>query len=258
MNTARLSSNGPVGDIILEVLSTLLAPDLRGRVLAEALELEGSEAIPEDRARARAFVEGPLRLVVKRRVGDMMSKFLIDHLEPAFVHIDSFFDEPDFEETDPHGSPTERPSGVAARHSLVPQSVPQRPGPRRVGSGTVRRQPRKISVVVASVAPEAVTAMYALLPTEVDVFGVTRPDELLQAVEAMRTPWWLLVDLCQGPFEVSALSWMAPTVADGCRVLVWGELPPNLAHLVKRKGWSILEAGPSWMLAAESLSSALP
>ena len=75
----------PVGETVLELLTAVLAPDLRARVLTEALALEGSDAIPEDLARARAFVEGPLRLVVKRRVGPGVAQLVVDTIAPIFA-----------------------------------------------------------------------------------------------------------------------------------------------------------------------------
>ena len=69
---------------IHQALMALFAPDLRRRILIESLELEGQPEIPTDPQRARAFVEGPLRLVVKRRVGEVMSRFLLETIAPAF------------------------------------------------------------------------------------------------------------------------------------------------------------------------------
>ena len=89
MNAARLHSMGPIGTTVLETLSTLLAPALRKRVLNESLLLEGRSRIPEDPVRARAFVEGPLRLVVKRRVGPKLAGFLVDSLPPLFTRMES-------------------------------------------------------------------------------------------------------------------------------------------------------------------------
>lgn len=101
MNTARDISTGPIGSTVVEALTALFAPDLRRRVLDEALALEGCANIPEDSLRAQAFVEGPLRLVVKRRVGDVMAGFLLDTLEPLFRRPE---DEP---LEDAHDEPTE-------------------------------------------------------------------------------------------------------------------------------------------------------
>lgn len=84
MNPARRSEVGPLANTVQEVLMAMFAPDLRRRLLDEALALEGCAQIPSDPLRCRAFVEGPLRLVIKRRVGDVMASFLLETLIPIF------------------------------------------------------------------------------------------------------------------------------------------------------------------------------
>ena len=60
----------------------MLPPHLRKRILDEALKLEGAPRVPRDRVRAQAFVQGPLRLVVKRRAGPAMARLLMEALRP--------------------------------------------------------------------------------------------------------------------------------------------------------------------------------
>ena len=84
MNPARRSDAGPLVATVHEVLTAMFAPELRRRVLDEALVLEGCAQVPSDPVRCRAFVEGPLRLVIKRRVGDVMASFLLETLLPVF------------------------------------------------------------------------------------------------------------------------------------------------------------------------------
>jgi len=73
-----------VRELVELTLAAMFRPELRGPILAEALQLEGTAEIPDDPERGRAFVEGPLRLVVKRRVGAAMSQVLMETLAPLF------------------------------------------------------------------------------------------------------------------------------------------------------------------------------
>jgi len=81
---APASSNDTVADVVLETLAAMVTPEVRVQVLGEAFSLEGCKEIPIDPVRARAFVEGPLRLVIKRRVGVNMSIVLMQTLAPVF------------------------------------------------------------------------------------------------------------------------------------------------------------------------------
>lgn len=84
MSPAPKPQAGDLATTVHEVLTAMFAPELRRRLLDEALTLEGCAHIPRDPVRARAFVEGPLRLVIKRRVGDVMASFLLETLGPVF------------------------------------------------------------------------------------------------------------------------------------------------------------------------------
>ena len=73
-----------VAELVEMTLAAMFRPELRTQILEEALQLEGRPHIPDDPQRGRAFVEGPLRLVVKRRVNASMAQVLMETLAPLF------------------------------------------------------------------------------------------------------------------------------------------------------------------------------
>ncbi len=100
---ASPQSPEPVGELVEMTLTAMFRPDLRKQILDEALALEGRPSIPDDPQRGRAFVEGPLRLVVKRRVGSSMAQILMETLAPLFgwdVRAQSYDTLPAFGEED--------------------------------------------------------------------------------------------------------------------------------------------------------------
>lgn len=235
MNAARLQTQGPIGATVLETLSTLLAPALRRHVLAEALELEGAHAIPEDPMRARAFVEGPLRLVVKRRVGPALANFLVESLGPVFSRIESSI------VPDPIDSPATRAAAKTERPA----------------SGTIRIDRNRMRLILASEAPDAATGLSRWLRQDVNVLALSHREDIVAAVTSMRPPWWLVIDLCRGPVDASIVTEIVLHDPD-TRVFVWGELPRRFAHLLEQQGWESLAADREWTSAAKALRDRLP
>lgn len=81
---AHAQSEESVAELVEMTLTAMFRPELRAQILEEALRLEGQPRIPDDPQRGRAFVEGPLRLVVKRRVNGSMAHVLMETLAPLF------------------------------------------------------------------------------------------------------------------------------------------------------------------------------
>ena len=253
VNSVLDDGDGARGRAVLETLGVLLPADVRGQVLREALRLEGSAIIPEDPFRLRAFVEGPLRLVLRRDLGPLVASFVVEDLQPVLTRLERTDTEAPDARADEHDRPTRRPSsGIRAPEVVAPAA----PRGRVHSSGAVPASKRRSAlpmVVVATAEPRATERLEPLLFAGVEVYRVTREHELLTAVQTFRRPLWVVVDMHRRVLELGTLAVFLPRVPEGCELYVWGPVPPEDEPFANRGGWERVDAAPSWAALAASL-----
>lgn len=252
VNTAPEIWGGMRGRAVLETLSVLMAAELRERVLREALRLEGVDRIPEDPFRIRAFVEGPLRLVIRRDVGPRMASFVVEDLQPVLERLERAAANapPCF---DPHDLPTRRPSSGVRTQDRMETA---RPRARGHSSGAVPSSSQRGAVpmvVVATAEPRAAQTLEPLLFEGVEVYRVTREHELLTAVQTFQRPLWVIVDQHRRVIELATLAVFLPRVPDGCALMVWGPLAAEDEPFANREGWDRIDAPADWASVSAAL-----
>src|SRR5262245_11434020 len=74
--------------LIREALEGVIEPSTASSVVFEALEMRGSETLPDGLEELRAFVRGPLRKITEQRVGAAVAEEVIEQIERTFGRIE--------------------------------------------------------------------------------------------------------------------------------------------------------------------------
>ncbi|MEQ8460507.1 MAG: hypothetical protein RLO52_17605 [Sandaracinaceae bacterium] len=266
-----VTASGPLGYSVLEALSTLLAPELRDRVLERAFRVSGRREVPETAVEARVFVEGALASAIIEAVGPETARFVLEDLEPILCLAES--QQPCRDEhqlatvrpaagADPYSAPTVRPELMETRRpdSLDREHVTTAaPGPAdesEASSGVMRRPDTLPQLVIATAAP-AYHELANGLPSGVRLLRVTDAFELFTALDTRVAPVWILVDGYRPTVDLTTLATFLPRVPEACEVMLWGFDHDVVGSFVAKRGWRMLHAEEEWEDLAAELTSAM-
>lgn len=198
---------------VREVLGSVLAPDLRDRVLEDALERGRESTVPEEAERARDFVEGPLRAIVFEQVGLEAADAVMEGLDPILEMAGSHVRMKDARRADDtQVEPRRAPSTIPA-----PPAEDEIPGEDSHVTATVR------PVMMATLDRTGVDGVARCLVGRAEVRQVSDVFDLVSAMDAnaVRAPL-LVIDCCLPAVDPATVATMLPVVPRGSRVILWG------------------------------------
>ena len=218
-----------MGQTVLEVLGSLVAPELAEAILGRALARAGRAALPENPRRVRELSEGALRDAVIELAGVDIADSFVRDLAPILEVVSSGVQaKPD----------SDRP------RSVLPPSRSSSFPPRREGAAL------RILVVTADSIEELRRSVGAFA----DVARASDAFELITAIETRQGSVLVVVDGYRPVVELSVLAAFLPRVPDGCRVALWGFDAQERRRVEGTPGYSVVEAGPSWGALADALT----
>src|SRR5689334_23997059 len=85
MGATRSSERAMVVHLLREALGTVCTPEMRDRILSDALARAQSREVPSTRDRLGPFVSGPFRSVLEERIGGSVADAVIAELQELLV-----------------------------------------------------------------------------------------------------------------------------------------------------------------------------
>ncbi len=198
---ARVGGEGPCAHLAREALARLATPEVRDRILAEALLEAGMRVVPEDGAGFGTFACGALREATERVLGTEAADAVVSDLSPAFAQDQA-----------------SASSGVR----------------RRKGASLAAPRSDAPIVLVASDDMREVDALVARLKDRAKVIAAFDVFTLLSAANRhLTSPLTLLLNDGMPAVRPSTLATLARVLPPGTRIIVWGRggvLPDSRAE----------------------------
>lgn len=189
--SARPGGEGPCACLAREALGRLASPEVRDRILEQALAAAGLDRVPDDPAAFGSFACGPMREAVVEALGEDAAAAVISDLSPAFTH------------DGPSAS-----SGVR----------------RRKGASLAAPRSDAPVALIASDDPKEVDALVARLKDRAKVIAAYDVFALLSAASRHLTaPLTLLLNDGMPAVRPSTLATLARVLPPGTRIIVWGK-----------------------------------
>lgn len=205
--------DGRMARTVREVLGSVFAPDLRDRILEDALDRGRESTVPEEAARARDFVEGPLRATIFEHGGIEAADAVMEGLDPILEMAGSHVRMKDTRRVDEtQVEPRRAPSTIPA-----PAADDEIPG--EDSHVTAAQRP----VMMATLDRTGVDGVARCLVGRAEVRQVGDVFDLVSAmdVHSSRAPL-LVIDCCLPAVDPATVATMLPVVPRGSRVILWG------------------------------------
>lgn len=187
---ARVGGDGPCARLTREALDRLATPEVRDRILTQALVEATLADVPDDPSSFGSFACGSLREAVARVLGEDEASAVIADLSPAFAQ---------------DGSSTS--SGVR----------------RRKGASLAAPRTDAPVVLVASHDAAAVDVLVSRLKERAKVIAAYDVFALLEAASRhLTSPLTVLLDDGMPAVRPSTLATLARVLPPGTRIIVWG------------------------------------
>jgi hypothetical protein len=211
MGAATSDERARVVHLLREALGTVCSPDVRERILGDALARARTSEIPSSRDRLPGFIQGPFRQVIEERIGSSVADAVIRELEDLITG-----------RAPPANTQTVReafeshPRLKQERVETIPASKVKSPAPMAPGS---RWPAVRARVWLATLDRDGVGRIASRL--DADLHTVRHVDEV-DAGGEHGTPNAVVVDLRASVDWKYALFGLGGRLAPGTPVVLWG------------------------------------
>lgn len=283
MPPARASLEGPFARSLREALESVAAGEMVPRLVSASLELARRGAVPEDAAPFASFVEGPLRTVVVRTLGDASYEVVAERLAHVLLMATSQVRAKERGDDDRDEASQVRLADAArdARALDEPVDATPLPPPPRIGAQTLGRliaAPRANAIVehdarpigrprtqdtvrpprnaptrvlLATLDPLLVTETEARLAGRSAVFAVGTTVELSAQIAIAGGRVAVVIDTALPSIDVPSFAALASTFPPGTPVVLWGMSDRQKQRLV-----TVFPIAESWIASGVAASPA--
>jgi hypothetical protein len=213
MSAATSDERARVVHLLREALGTVCTPDVRERILGDALARARASEIPSSRDRLPGFIQGPFRQVVEERIGSAVADAVIRELQELITGRAPAANEQSAREAfESHPRlKQERIDTIAPATSKVKSPAPLAPG--------VRWPAVRARVWIATLDRDGVGRIASRL--DADLHMVRHVDEI-EPGGSDGTPSAVIVDLRASVDWKYALFGLGGRLPPGIPVILWG------------------------------------